>query len=216
MNKFLGITAAVAVVLIAGYFFVNAGDQELSVKEEVKSEVNNQTTEAMDIENSNYSINTEQSLVNWEAAKIIGHGHTGEVKFKEGAAVIENGKVKNVTLKVDMTTIKDNDGSEALETHLKSDDFFSVENFQEAEFVLTQIENDMAKGALTIKGITNEIEVPFNVSEVDGNFVVNSEFQIDRTLWDIRFGSGKFFENLGDKTIKDEINFSVKVVATKA
>ena len=52
MNKFLGITAAVAVVLIAGYFFVNAGDQELSVKEEVKSEVNNQTTEAMDIENS--------------------------------------------------------------------------------------------------------------------------------------------------------------------
>jgi len=40
--------------------------------------------------------------------------------------------------------------------------------------------------------------------------------KLDRTKWDIKYNSGKFFKNLGDKLIYDDFEIEVEVVAEKA
>jgi hypothetical protein len=68
------------------------------------------------------------------------------------------------------------------------------------------------KGNLTIKGITNEISFPAKVSLENGNVQAMGTATIDRTKWNIKYGSGKFFQGLGDKMIYDEfeITFDIK------
>ena len=65
---------------------------------------------------------------------------------------------------------------------------------------------------LTIKGITNEIKIPVTLKKnSNGKYVAESKFNVDRTKWDVRFGSDSFFDNLGDKAIKNDIEFAVVV-----
>jgi len=49
---------------------------------------------------------------------------------------------------------------------------------------------------------------------VKGQVNLSSAIQFDRTEYGIKYGSGKFFENLGDKTIKDKVSLQVTLVAT--
>ena len=58
---------------------------------------------------------------------------------------------------------------------------------------------------MTIKEISHPIT--FDV-EVDGN-LINANLTFDRSLYDVRFRSGSFFENLGDKLIVDDIDLEV-------
>jgi hypothetical protein len=41
----------------------------------------------------------------------------------------------------------------------------------------------------------------------------NASFDIDRTEWDIKYGSGKFFQDLGDKMINDAFTVKFNIVA---
>ena len=69
---------------------------------------------------------------------------------------------------------------------------------------------------LTIKGITKEITFPaFVVIKKTGEVVANASFDIDRTAFDIKYGSKSFFEGIGDKAIDDKFNVKVRIVATK-
>ena len=97
-----------------------------------------------------------------------------------------------------------------LEGHLKSDDFFSVDKFKESSIKTTssikKSDNTYeVQGVLTIKDISHPIT--FDV-EVDGN-TLNANLTFDRSLYDVRFRSGSFFENLGDKLIVDDIDLEV-------
>ena len=110
--------------------------------------------------------------------------------------------------------------------HLKSDDFFSVEKNPVATFTITKIAPYSAKkdeaathyvtGNLTIKGITHEISFPAEITFSDDLMTAKAAFAIDRTKWNVRFRSGSFFENLGDKMIYDDIKFDLTLVAEKA
>ena len=158
-----------------------------------------------------------KSELKWSAKKVTGE-HNGAIKLKEGELALKGEQIGSGKFVIDMKSIVDEDlpvgeWNNKLVGHLKSDDFFGVEKYPESVLVITgstPFVNNKAtvKGKLTIKGITNPIE--FEATRA-GN-MYTARVTVDRTLYNVRYGSGKFFENLGDKTIYDDFYLDVKLV----
>jgi polyisoprenoid-binding protein YceI len=175
-----------------------------------------------------YMVDTEASEVHWTGSKtlIANYEDTGVLGFESGAVRVENGQVVSGTFTFDMTSIVAETtsntqlGVETLTEHLKSDDFFGVEQYPTATFELASVaEAEQANeytvnGTLTIKGISNPVTFPAFVYMDGENVHVDADFELDRTLWDVRFGSGKFFEDLGDNVIDDNFRVEAHIVAT--
>lgn len=173
------------------------------------------------------ALNTAKSEVYWTGKKVTGE-HTGTLKLKSGLFTVSDDKPIRIEANLDMTSILVTDiedpGTNAkLLGHLKSDDFFSVEKHPVGKFVaesFTPISgaegrdaNYKVKGNLTLKGITKPVEFDAYIAMKGGMALANAEVKIDRTHWDIKFRSGSFFENLGDKTIYDDVEIILVVVA---
>ncbi|CAM4345343.1 YceI family protein [Zobellia nedashkovskayae] len=158
-------------------------------------------------------VKTETSTVTWKAYKVTG-SHTGTVNLKSGSLAFDGDKLTGGEFVVDMTTLVTTDlegeSKGKLEGHLKSEDFFSTEKNTEATLVFTGVEATgknayEVTGDLTIKGITKPIT--FDVSVYGSK--ATASVKVDRTAYDIKYGSGSFFENLGDKAIYDEFDLVV-------
>ena len=163
--------------------------------------------------------------VKWTGSKLTS-SHWGTIDLVSAVAEI-NDTLDKGTFVLDMNSIKSGDlegpGAEGLINHLKSEDFFDVANHGTAILEVKGAEKKDGEDRyemtanLTIKGITNEILFDAVVkANEEGDIVSESDITIDRTKWDIRYGSGKFFEDIGDKLIKDEVSFEVSVVLTGA
>lgn len=185
-------------------------------------------------EKATYTVVAEQSEVHWYAKKVTG-AHDGVVTLKRGNLDLEDGRLVGGNFVVDMTSIKVSDLEEGsssnvkLTGHLKSADFFDVEDHQEAKLVMTKIEktgkqaiSDKAQeykvqADLTIKGKTSPVEfLAYVKTEGDQVSARAKDVTFDRTKYDIRYGSETFFGNLGDKAIYDEVRLSVDLMAKKA
>lgn len=162
-------------------------------------------------------VDVSKSKVEWVGKKVTGQ-HSGTVNLKEGALVFKGSKLTGGTFAVDMnsilvTDLKAGEGKEKLEGHLKSPDFFGTEKFPTAKLVFKKIA-DKGNGMygvtadLTIKETTNAVS--FDVA-VKGSTATTS-LKVDRTKFDIKYGSGSFFDNLGDKAIDNnfEINATLQ------
>ncbi|HZL12127.1 MAG TPA: YceI family protein [Prolixibacteraceae bacterium] len=168
-------------------------------------------------------IDAAKSSVKWLGKKIGGE-HGGTIGVKEGKLVVENGKITGGKVVIDMTSIVDTDLTDAgynakLIGHLKSDDFFSVATFPTSELVITKDENSgnthVLSGNLTIKGITNPASFTAT-SEKDGtNTIYKGTLTIDRSKYNVRYGSKSFFDNLGDKVIMDEFTLDFTLVVAE-
>lgn len=161
-------------------------------------------------------VNTEKSTVVWKGYKVTG-SHYGTIDLSEGHLVFEGDKLTGGDFKVDMATLVSNDlegeYKGKLEGHLKSDDFFGTDAHPTANLVFTDVKptgknSYEVSGNLTIKGKTNP--VTFELSVYGSKATAN--VKIDRSKYDIRYGSGSFFDNLGDKTIYDEFDLVVDLV----
>ena len=166
-----------------------------------------------------YRIDAEKSKLTWVGKKVTGQ-HTGGITLAEGSLTVKSKKVTGGSFVIDMTTITDVDKNDRLVGHLKSDDFFSTEKHPKANFVITKItplekNQYTVKGNLTIKGITNEIEFAATIQPTGKQVTAKAKILVDRTKFDIKFRSGNFFENLGDKTIEDNFELNVELVATQ-
>ena len=170
---------------------------------------------------STLTINTELSSVEWIGEKVTGK-HNGTVKIKEGAINLHDGKLNTGKIIMDMESITCSDlegeWSDKLVGHLKSADFFDVKNHKTAtldisNFSLKDGNKYNVKGNLTIKGITKPITFEASIEIKDNKLASFAEIKIDRTLYDIKYGSGKFFEGLGDKMIDDEFTIKFKIAA---
>jgi polyisoprenoid-binding protein YceI len=165
-----------------------------------------------------------ESNIVWKGYKVTG-SHTGNISLKSGDLVFEEGKLTGGTFEIDMTTLECTDlqgeYKGKLEGHLKSDDFFGVENHPTAKFVITKVASQgtpgdyKVTGDLTIKDITKSIKFFTNVKEEDGKMVSTAEITVDRSEYNVRYGSGSFFDSLGDKTIYDEFDLEVTIVSAK-
>lgn len=155
-------------------------------------------------------IKTDKSTVTWKGYKVTG-SHYGSVSLKSGNLVFTEGKLTGGEFVMDMSTIVTDDLTGEykgkLEGHLKSDDFFGVEKFPTASLVFTKVKSTgknsyEVSGDLTVKGKTEPIK--FDLS-IYGN-KATANLKIDRTKFDIRYGSTSFFDDLQDKAIYDEFD----------
>jgi polyisoprenoid-binding protein YceI len=169
-----------------------------------------------------FTVDTNATTLGWLAKKVTGQ-HNGKVKVTSGELTLDGVKVKGGEFTIDLTTmtIEDLQGgsNEKLLGHLKSDDFFSVAKFPTAKFVLTSVtpksgKTYTVKGKLTIKGITNDIEFPADITFSGKTMTATSKIKVDRTKYDIKYRSSNYFENLGDKAIYDEFELDLNLVAT--
>ncbi len=169
-----------------------------------------------------YKVDTTASNIVWNAEKVTGK-HTGTVKIKNGVLQVDHGKLIGGSFEIDMTSITDIDlegeWAAKLVGHIKSDDFFGVDKYPSAKFVITRAIPQDTKGNykiignLTIKEKTDEITFKANVAEADGALTAIGDIVVDRSKFDVKYGSGSFFDNLGDKTIYDEFGLKVSLVA---
>jgi polyisoprenoid-binding protein YceI len=167
-----------------------------------------------------YKVLNDKSVLRWTGKKPA-KSHTGIIKLNEGSLTLKKDKIVGGKFVVDMNSMVEGDGTDPnkgarLIGHLKSDDFFSTDKFPTATLVIkeaTPFKNDEATvtGDLTIKGITQP--VTFKTKKIGDAYQASVSF--DRSLYDVRFGSGKFFENLGDNAIDDMIVLDVTVVTVK-
>jgi polyisoprenoid-binding protein YceI len=176
---------------------------------------------------TSYSVDAKTSTFKWHATKVTGE-HYGVATFSTGTVQTNGKALVGGEINIDMTTIDATDLTgeyhDKLVGHLKSDDFFSVEKFNTATIKVKTAKAMKADKAgnnytitadLTIKGITKEVTFPAIVVVNDKQVIVNANFDIDRTKYDIRYGSKSFFEGIGDKAISDLFNVKVRLVAMK-
>ena len=161
-----------------------------------------------------YQVDAKTSEVRWLAKKVTGQ-HNGVVPVKSGQLKVANNSITGGKIVIDMTGITPLDTqSDKLTNHLKSDDFFGVEKFPTSTFEITGVKaiagakaaepNVQVEGKLTVKGISHPLSFPATITIADKSLKASAQgVKVDRTLYNVRYGSGKFFENLGDKTIED-------------
>ncbi|MCB0665136.1 MAG: YceI family protein [Saprospiraceae bacterium] len=167
-------------------------------------------------------VDIEKSEITWTGKKVTG-SHNGTIQLKEGSLMMEADMLKGGSFIIDMTSIKNldmagKDGAGKLEGHLKSADFFNVAEYPNAILEISEVVHRGTPGSfkvvgdLTIKGITKPIKFNTQISTEGGMTVATADITVDRSEYDVRYGSGSFFDNLGDKTIYDEFDLNVKLV----
>ncbi|MFT6866090.1 MAG: polyisoprenoid-binding protein YceI [Cyclobacteriaceae bacterium] len=170
-----------------------------------------------------YNADTSASTITWIGKKVTGE-HNGAINLKDASFDLKEGVLVGGNFTIDMATMVsldlEGEWKQKLEGHLKSDDFFGVEKFPTATFVITRsVPKGPGKykvvGDITIKGVTEQIQFPVDVTEENGQITGTAKVTIDRSKFNVRYGSGSFFDNLGDKTIYDDFELSIKIVVNK-
>ena len=179
------------------------------------TENTNQVSNVTTMENGTYKINTMNSNLMWQGQKLAKVWiDKGSIKLADGEITIADKKLTGGHFVVDMTTIAatetgKGDGQDKLSGHLKSKDFFDVEQFPTATFKITNVvpANDNTynvTGEMSIRNIVNT-ETVLAIMTENG---ISGEFKIDRSKYEVKFGSSKFFQNLGENVVDD--NFTLK------
>ena len=177
----------------------------------------------INLKKGNYLINKEDSIVKWKGQKVVGSAHVGDIQIKDANIEIDEkgNMIGNVI--IDMKTINctdlEGDWKYNLEGHLKSDDFFGVDKYNYSEIKFKSIKQNESKinfdADLTIKGITHPIIFDADFIDAKDKIIANSNITFDRAKYNVKYGSGSFFDNLGDNMISDYIDMEVVIVINK-
>jgi polyisoprenoid-binding protein YceI len=178
-----------------------------------------------------YHVDTEKSVLEW-TGRNINNRHYGRIAISGGEVVMANGRPASGRFTLDMNTMKNLDIQDEgwrsmLLRHLASDDFFDVERYPTAIFELRGAAaiagatpgtaNMELAGSLTIKGTTRPICFPAMVAvQEDGSIKAQAALDIDRTNWNVCYGSGKLYERLGMHLVNDLISVELFIVALPA
>ncbi|MDP3800381.1 MAG: YceI family protein [bacterium] len=215
------------VVVVGGVWWYTLGNKkEAEVSNNsAGGEASSADTSVAVLADGAYVVDVPNSELKWEGKKkfIPGYYDRGIIKIQSGSFVVSSGVVESGELTVDMSTIdvestgRGSDESR-LAKHLKSADFFDATNFPTAKFELVKITpvtglDHTAEGSLTIKGITKAVNFPVKIYSDLGGVVVEGKAVIDRSLWNVRYGSETFFDNLGNNVIENNFSVSFKVLA---
>jgi len=160
------------------------------------------------------NIDITESQIIWKGKKILG-SHTGTISIKEGYLEMEDDLLTGGIFVVDMTSITVREMEEnyklKLERHLKSDDFFGIKDHPTATLIINKATKEGntydISGDITIKGITQAINFELEM----GLTAATANLKIDRTKFGIRYGSGSFSDDLGDKAISDIFTLDINL-----
>jgi polyisoprenoid-binding protein YceI len=168
----------------------------------------------------------KESYIEWEGTNIF-NKHTGTTDIASGAFTQDNKNVLMGEITVDMKTVTNKDMSdkasrEHLVSHLKSPDFFEVQKYPTAKMQILSVKkisdfksslNYQVTSLVTIKSKTLLFTFKAHGHITDGKLVTQGNFILDRSKWDVQYGSSRFFEALGKHLVHDEIRFRFRVVA---
>lgn len=180
------------------------------------------------LQDGTYRIDPEASVLEW-TGRNINNRHIGRIPVRDGHITINDGSLRQGSVSLDMAGLTDLDLQDPnyrqmLEKHLKSDDFFDVARYPVATMLLLGWEtipgatpgtpDHQVLGQLTIKNVTRTISVPVTVApQQDGSIKAQAAFGIDRTEWNVNYGSGRLFEKLGMHLVHDRIDIELFVLA---
>lgn len=183
------------------------------------------------IKDGTYLIDPAASVLEW-TGRNLNNRHYGRIPFKNGEIVISNGELCRGNITLEMTGIsnldlQDETYRQMLVSHLKSDDFFAVDRYPTASIAIKGwlpisgatpgTPDHIVQGELTIKGVTRELAFPATVGpQEDGSIKAQTAFDMDRTAWNITYGSGKLFEKLGMHLVHDRIDIELFIVARRS
>jgi len=175
-----------------------------------------------------FRVDPESSVIRWMGRNLFNH-HSGTLRLSEGDISTSGGDLTAATFTINMHSISCEDISDPglnamLVAHLKSDDFFDVENHPAAFCSLERAErltpaidgrpNVALSGSLTLRGVTRPVSFPAVVAiNEDGSLTGQAFTEIDRTEFQILYGSGKFFRHLGKHLVNDHIQLHLKINA---
>ena len=175
----------------------------------------------LSLSSGDYVMDNDNSSIKWTGRELSTKSHYGSLQMKNGSLTVNTDGTVNGIIKIDMTTIDCEDlqgrSKASLERHLRSDDFFSVESHPIATLTFKSeggigAGNKLAfNGDLEIKGISHPISFESEVKNVDPKVSALVNMTFDRSKYNVRFRSGTFFQNLGDKLIYDDIEISVDI-----
>jgi len=166
-----------------------------------------------------YVIDIERSELEWFCSR-----HTGFVKFKSGALIVENGKFSKGDFSINMDSIFNTDIDNnlmrgTLDNILKSDELFDVRKFPEAGFSITDVKN-VDGNEFVLSGILNLMNVSKQIKfrsfmDINGDTLKakSEQFIIDRTVWGITNMSKKYAKSKDEFIVTDSIRFIVHIKA---
>jgi polyisoprenoid-binding protein YceI len=174
-----------------------------------------------------YKVDAAASKLEWTGEKVTGK-HYGTINIQSGTISNNHGSIGGAII-FDMKSIVVTDLTGEykgkLEGHLRSDDFFSVEKHPTATFEITGLtplagatatgNNFNVNGKLTIKGVSHPLTFPANVRFDGPKMTATGEAKVNRTLYDIKYRSASFVEDIGDKAIADDFLLKLSIVANK-
>lgn len=174
-----------------------------------------------------HQVHVEKSIIEWTGRNLTG-AHSGTIRLSEGEIEVAGGLPLCGKFTLDMQSIRnadleDSEMHQLLLTHLMSEDFFEVHTFPTAEFRLSKFTpmqdakpgnpNFEIVGELEMKGVSHGIAFPAILAPTpDGLLAADAHLDIDRTRWNVVYGSGKFYAKLGKHLVHDEISISLKLV----
>ncbi len=171
-----------------------------------------------------YNVDPSASSITWKGSK-VGGAHEGTVSLTSGNLEFSGGGLSGGSFEIDMSTINTTDLSggrkKKLDGHLKSNDFFSVKSFPSAKVEITSVAKGADKGVydvtadLSVKGISKEIKFTAHIDHDGDSATAKADIVFDRSNYDVKFRSGSFFENLGDKLIHDDVKVGVMLALSK-
>lgn len=178
-----------------------------------------------------YKVDIDRSALGWTGYYVFSFSeHNGTIKLSGGEIIVDDQQIVSGYFDINMKSIKDldipaDDGAKDLENHLMSDDFFSVNEFPSARFEITNTTkikdpapggpNYDVTGELTIKGVKNSLTFPALINFNDDGIEAQAKFKFDRTKWNVRYNSGKFFSDIGDGAISDAIGMEISLFTIK-
>lgn len=165
------------------------------------------------------AVDTKESKIHWLAKKVTGQ-HEGTIAISSGSLITSGAKVTGGSFVIDMksivcTDITDAEYNKKFIGHITTGDFFEVEKFPTTTFKITKVAGSNITGDLTLHGVTKSITFPAKITVAGGKTTATASIPVDRTEFNVRYGSKKFFESIGDKAIDDIFTLDVTLVAGK-
>lgn len=177
--------------------------------------------------NGEFPVDVGQSSIEWIGRNLASRHH-GSLRISGGYFHFENGLPTRGRAELDMNSIEAADIQspqmrKVLDDHLKSHDFFDSERFPVGVVELAQIRvsdsaasslpNMQVEGSLTLKDVKNPISIAATHSlTAEGRWIAQAHFDIDRTEWDVIYGSSRYFRSLGQHLVHDLISLQIKIV----
>lgn len=158
-----------------------------------------------------FTFNDAKSKFAWTGYASVGtYAPTGTLKMKMGSLELKGKNIEKAIFEFDMKSLSHE--NKDLESHLKNEDFFDVEKYPKAVFLVEKITDKDASGTLKIKDVKKKISFPIVIKKTDKEIRIFATININRTDFGIKYNSTSFFQNLGDYAIKDTFDFKIDLM----